>query len=157
MEQPVPLHTGTGRTGEPVQCEQLVLVYNRLAHATGIGDSAHSRVDTNGRRHLVVLHAHHGLLVHGQLGRLPHHPDPGLPLFRRRRAPGPECHQIRRQSRRIDAELLQGIEKRNLPENVELHGGQLPRCDAQDKRRRCQSSQQQRGLRLSNGVQLYSI
>ncbi|KAL1484595.1 hypothetical protein MTO96_049985 [Rhipicephalus appendiculatus] len=45
-------------------------------------------VDESRGRHVVVLHAHHGLFVHGQSGRLPRQSNDSMSPIRKRRGPG---------------------------------------------------------------------
>ena len=78
------------------------------AHAAGLGYQSEGAVHASRGRRLVVLHSHHHLVVHRQLGGLPHRRK-GRPVDNERRGAGQsDQNQVRHLQRRLNYEFLQG-------------------------------------------------
>ena len=134
MGQSSSLHRGAGSARQRIQFGQLHVVHHRLAHAarersvTEVSYRTHvvsitcfhprafpqGDLDSNGGRHVVVLHSDHDLVLHGQSGGFPHRGEDGIAHRVRRRFGQTDENQIR--LRRV------GINRRFLPGEIFFNG-----------------------------------
>lgn len=80
------------------------------------------RFNAYGRRHVVVLHADHDLVVHGQLGCILDRRADGLADRERRGFGETDENQVRRAQRRLDRLILSRFQFLNISAHVVVHG-----------------------------------
>ncbi|KAE8751697.1 hypothetical protein FOCC_FOCC001545 [Frankliniella occidentalis] len=128
---------------QPVLRLQQLLVHHGHLPAPGLRSQPQGDLDAHRGRHLVVLHAHHHLLVHGQPGRLPHRRADDHAHRERRRPGGPDRDLVRHLGGRLHHDVLQ--------EDVAIHGEQEAlrvRLDLRGGSEACAPGE----LRLPHGV-----
>nr|XP_049597674.1 glutamate receptor 1 isoform X2 [Syngnathus scovelli] len=109
-------------THQPLWHLQLALVLLGSLYAARMRHLAQVVVGSHRGRRVVVLHADHHLLVHGQPGRLPDGRAHGVAHRERRRPRQAERDRLRHSGRRIHQGILQGQDERAEPEQ---RGGHL--------------------------------
>ena len=106
--QPTPVQPGQRRAREHLHAVERVLVRRRYADAAGLRHQPASRVDTYRRRHVVVLHAHHHLVVHGEPRGVPDRGAHGVAHRIGRGSLTADQDLVRHNRRRIHLHVFQG-------------------------------------------------